>query len=156
MSADRQSTQACWLALQRVPGLGPVTLTRLVEQFGSPETILNNPGQIQGLSQSVLDGIRKPDWDKVDADLAWLEADNRHLLAIDDPRYPPLLKEISDPPVLLYVQGDPELLSEWQLAIVGSRNPSPSGRQTAQDFAHYLAGGGLAITSGLAAGIDGA
>jgi DNA processing protein len=156
MSADRQSTQACWLALQRVPGLGPVTLARLVEQFGSPETILNNPGQIQGLSQSVLDGIRKPDWDKVDADLAWLEADNRHLLAIDDPRYPPLLKEISDPPVLLYVQGDPELLSEWQLAVVGSRNPSPSGRQTAQDFAHYLAAGGLAITSGLAAGIDGA
>lgn len=156
MSADRQSTQACWLALHRVPGLGPVTLAKLIEQYGRPETILNNSGQLQGLSQAVLEGIRKPDWDKVDTDLAWLEGDNRYLIAIDDPRYPPLLKEITDPPLLLYVQGDPALLSEWQLAIVGSRNPSASGKRTAQDFAYYLAAGGLAVTSGLAAGIDGA
>jgi DNA processing protein len=121
--------------LQRVPGLGPATLAKLIEQCGHPETILNNPSQLQGVSQTVLEGIRKPDWDKVEADLAWLDADNRHLIAIDDPRYPPLLKEISDPPMLLYVQGEPGLLSEWQLAIVGSRNPSASGKQTAQDFA---------------------
>lgn len=156
MIADRHSTQACWIALQRVPGLGPATLAKLIDQFGCPETILNNPGQLQGLSQTVIEGIRKPDWDKVDADLAWLSAENRHLIAIDDPRYPPLLKEIPDPPMLLYVQGDPTLLSEWQLAIVGSRNPSASGRQTAQDFAFYLAAGGLVVSSGLAAGIDGA
>jgi len=156
MIADRHSTQACWIALQRVPGLGPATLAKLIDQFGRPDTILNNAGHLQGLSQAVLDGIRKPDWDKVDADLAWLDADNRHLITIDDPRYPPLLREIADPPMLLYVQGDPALLSEWQLAIVGSRNPSASGRQTAQDFAYYLAAGGLVVSSGLAAGIDGA
>lgn len=156
MSADKHNALACWIALQRVPGLGPATLGRLLLQFDSPQQILDNPNLVQGLSASVMDGLRRPDWQQVEADLAWLEADNRYLLPIDDQRYPALLREISDPPPLLYVQGDVSLLSQWQLAIVGSRNPSASGRQTAFDFSRYLASGGLTITSGLAAGIDGA
>lgn len=156
MSADKHNALACWIALQRVPGLGPATLIRLLEQFDSPQQIIDNPSLAQGLNASVVDGLRHPDWQQVEADLAWLEADNRYLLTIDDQRYPALLREISDPPPLLYVQGDVSLLSQWQLAIVGSRNPSASGRQTAFDFSRYLASGGLTITSGLAAGIDGA
>ena len=156
MSADKHNALACWIALQRVPGLGPATLIRLLEQFDSPQQIIDNPSLVQGLNASVVDGLRHPDWQQVEADLAWLEVDNRYLLTIDDQRYPALLREISDPPPLLYVQGDVSLLSQWQLAIVGSRNPSASGRQTAFDFSRYLASGGLTITSGLAAGIDGA
>ena len=156
MSADKHNELACWIALQRVPGLGPATLSRLLQQFESPQQILDNPNLAQDLSASVMDGLRRPDWQQVEADLAWLEADHRYLLPIDDQRYPALLREISDPPPLLYVQGDVSLLSQWQLAIVGSRNPSASGRQTAFDFSRYLASGGLTITSGLAAGIDGA
>lgn len=156
MTADKLDRSACWIALHRVPGLGPVTLSRLLAQYGSPEQILHNPRQISGLSEAVLQGLRHPDWERVEADLAWLAADNRTLITIEDSSYPALLKEISDPPPILYVQGDMSLLSQWQLAIVGSRNPTASGKNTAYDFARYLAHGGMTITSGLASGIDGA
>jgi len=156
MITDKQDALACWIALQRVPGLGPVTFARLLEQYGGPEEILRQPRQLSGLSEKVMDGIRQPDWHQVEDDMVWLDHDNRHLITYDDARYPPLLREISDPPMLLYLQGDASLLSQWQLAIVGSRSPTPSGRNTAYDFARYLAAGGLTVTSGLATGIDGA
>jgi DNA processing protein len=66
------------------------------------------------------------------------------------------LREIPDPPPLLFVHGDPEVLHTPQLAMVGSRNPSVSGSETAREFAYHLATSGLSITSGLAIGIDGA
>jgi DNA processing protein len=73
-----------------------------------------------------------------------------------DPDYPPLLRQIPDPPLALYVIGDRAAPGRPQLAIVGSRNPTPAGRENARAFARHLAGAGLAITSGLALGIDGA
>lgn len=156
MTVDKHSDIACWIALQRVHGVGPVSFAKLLAQFGSPQQVLQNPSQVTGMSQSVMEGLYRPDWAQVDEDLAWLDNDGREVITLHDARYPQLLKQISDPPSLLYVQGDVALLSEWQLAVVGSRNPSASGRNTAFDFARYLAAGGLAITSGLAAGIDGA
>ncbi len=155
MKAGKQDKIACWIALQRVPGLGPVTLTRLLQQHGSPESVLSQSRHLSGLSEKVLDGIRHPDWQQVEADMAWLDHDDRYLITIEDKRYPPLLREITDPPMMLYVQGDVSLLSQWQLAVVGSRSPTPSGRNTAYDFSRYLASGGLTVTSGLATGIDG-
>ena len=80
--------------------------------------------------------------------------DNHHLVTILDDNYPVLLKEIPDPPLALFVKGDPTLLSTLQLAMVGSRNPTPAGSEIAFDFARYLASAGLTITSGLAIGID--
>lgn len=156
INTDKQDALACWIALQRVPGLGPVTITKLLTQYGSPQQILRQPGKVSGLNEKVQAGLREPDWQQVESDMAWLDHEHRHLITIEDSRYPPLLREISDPPVMLYVQGDVSLLSQWQLAVVGSRNPSPSGRNTAYDFSRYLAAGGLSITSGLASGIDGA
>lgn len=156
MIANKHSELACWIALQRVPGIGPVTYQKLLQQYGNPQYILNNPGQITGFNDELVEKLRHPDWQQVEQDLLWLEQDNRYILTIEDERYPSLLKEITDPPCLLYVQGDISLLNDWQLAIVGSRNPSPSGRNTAYDFAHYLAEGGLVVTSGLAMGIDAA
>jgi DNA processing protein len=73
---------------------------------------------------------------------------------LGDPRYPELLKQIPDPPIGLFVSGNPTLLNTPQLAMVGSRNPSPYGRQIAESFAKHLSRCGLSITSGLAAGID--
>jgi len=70
--------------------------------------------------------------------------------------YPPLLASIPDPPLVLFVEGDPAVLGLPQLAVVGSRSPTPIGRDTAQQFAEHLARSGLAITSGLALGIDAA
>ncbi len=90
---------------------------------------------------------------RFDAALAWQAAD-RTLLCPDDPRYPPLLRQLADPPLLLYVLGNVEVLSDPQLAMVGSRNPTPPGRDNAVAFAKALAESGLTITSGLALGID--
>jgi DNA processing protein len=73
-----------------------------------------------------------------------------------DPGFPPQLRAIADPPPLLYVRGDAAILAAPAIAIVGSRQPTPAGRDTAFDFARQLAGCGLVITSGLAAGVDAA
>ncbi len=89
-------------------------------------------------------------------ELAWLEQPNHHLITLSDPRYPKRLREIADPPAALYVIGEPDLLSATQLGIVGSRNPTPGGSETAHAFAGYLAQSGLTITSGLALGVDAA
>ncbi len=86
----------------------------------------------------------------------WLEQPDHHLLTLDDARYPPLLRDTPRPPAQLYVAGDPDVLSLPQLAIVGSRNATSGGLETAQQFAAFLADCGLTITSGLALGIDAA
>ena len=108
------------------------------------------------LPAASLDALRQPDWRRVEQDLAWLERPDNYLLQQDDPRYPPLLRQITYPPPLLFVHGNLESLRAPQLAIVGTRNPTPLGRDTAHHFAAYLAGAGLAVTSGLALGIDAA
>ena len=92
----------------------------------------------------------------IDAELRWLEHDAHHFIPLDSASYPPLLAEVSDAPIGLFVRGDPAALSLPQLAIVGSRNPTAGGRDNATSFAAHLARSGLAITSGLAIGIDAA
>ncbi|PLX60845.1 DNA-processing protein DprA [Sedimenticola selenatireducens] len=147
-----------WLALLHTPGLGSRGINRLLGfSGGDPRPLFGaqHPAH-SGLRQESIAWLRGPDWDQVEQDLRWLEGDNRTLLTLRDARYPPLLREIADPPPLLFVQGNAATLEMAQLAIVGSRNPTPSGQQTALDFARFLADAGFAITSGLAAGIDGA
>jgi DNA processing protein len=87
---------------------------------------------------------------------AWLQAPDHHLIPLGSEDYPALLARVPDPPAALFVAGDPALLWHPQIAVVGSRNPSAAGRDNASDFAHELARGGLAITSGLADGVDAA
>lgn len=87
--------------------------------------------------------------------LAWLDSDpHHHLMRITDADYPPLLKEIADPPTLLYIIGDRSQLTQHQIALVGSRRPTLSGQQIAHEFAAALASHARCITSGLARGID--
>jgi DNA processing protein len=148
-----------WLALYRVPGVGSVTFQHLLEAFGSPRAVLE--ASRANLTQAGLDGntadqARNPDWEAVEGDLKWLAEERNHLLTLASEAYPTLLREIPAPPPLLFVHGDPDALSTLQLAMVGSRNPSPGGAQTAYDFARHLAAGGLTVTSGLALGIDAA
>lgn len=148
-----------WLTLLRTPGVGAVTYARLLEALGSPQEVLATPRQgLQqlGLAQESIDFIVSPDWDCIAPDLEWLEQPDAHILTLQDLAYPLLLKEISDPPPVLFVYGDPTVLGLPQLAMVGSRNPTPSGAETAREFAAHLAGWGLTITSGLAQGIDAA
>jgi DNA processing protein len=90
----------------------------------------------------------------LDADLRWLESSGALLVCARDPAYPPLLRESPDAPAVLYVLGRPDALSEPQIAMVGSRKPTSGGRATAREFAAWFARAGLAVTSGLALGID--
>ena len=140
------------------PGIGPVTYQTLLQHYGNPATIFDtHDHRLSGiLSASVLDYLRHPDWSAVEKDLAWQEQPGNHILTFNDPAYPPLLKELPDPPPVLFVSGNVESLTSLQLAIVGSRNPSPAGKETAREFASHLNQYGLTITSGLASGIDAA
>jgi DNA processing protein len=92
----------------------------------------------------------------VDACLEWARDPAHHLLVEEDPRYPALLREIPDPPVLLFAKGRLELLQAEAIAIVGSRNATPRGLQDARDFAGEFSRRGLCVVSGLARGIDAA
>ena len=146
-----------WLALLRAPGIGPARFAKLLEQFGSPEAVLAAPRQALsplGLPEATVAALSAPDWARVEQDLAWLEHPSNHLLHCQDSRYPFLLRQIHNPPPLLFVHGNLDCLSDPQLAIVGSRNPTSAGRRTARDFAAHLSHSGLIITSGLALGID--
>lgn len=92
--------------------------------------------------------------ERIEETQTWCQEPMQSLVAIGSEAYPPLLKDIADPPILLAVRGSVSLLSDPQLAIVGSRHASRQGVNTAKDFAHHLSDQGLGITSGLALGID--
>ncbi len=148
-----------WLALYRAPGVGSTTFHTLLDQFGSPRAVFEAKQQLSAcgfLGKPALEYLRAPDWAAVEKDLAWLAQPGHHALTFADPAYPQLLRETDGAPPLLFVVGDPAVLSTPQLAIVGSRNPTPGGRETAQDFARHLVATGLTITSGLALGVDAA
>ena len=132
---------------------------RLLEHFGSAAEVFaasRNEWAELDLPNPALTYLSAPDWRGVEQDLAWLDQPGNDLLAMDDRRYPPLLRQIPYPPPLLFIRGDADCLRAPQLAIVGTRNPTPLGRETAQHFAAHLAGAGIVITSGLALGIDAA
>ncbi|MBI5782716.1 MAG: DNA-protecting protein DprA [Gammaproteobacteria bacterium] len=150
-----------WFTLRRLPGVGTRTQRELLEHFGSIENIFSaSRGQLDkvlaGKSEAVNSILAGPETEAVQTDLDWLDQPGHHLMVWSDADYPLLLREIADPPVLLHVIGNRPALSNPQVAIVGSRNPSPAGRENAQAFARSLAGAGLTITSGLALGVDGA
>ena len=146
-----------WLALTHVPNLGPIRIHALLNVFKTPSAIFaaGTAGWKEaGLSETVIRHLSAPDWEKVDADLTWLEQDNASILTLNDAGYPSMLKNISDPPPVLYVLGQAEILKLPQLAIVGSRNPTHAGEDIARDFAAYLCSMGMTVTSGMALGID--
>ena len=148
-----------WLALLRVPGLQPDQYHLLLNVFGTPDKVFaasaGSLGKL-GLKADSVSAILNPETGRIDPDLAWLQHDNHHAITFHDARYPDLLKTISSPPPLLFVRGDPDYLQLPQLAMVGSRTPTASGRKTAMEFARHLSASGITITSGLARGIDAA
>jgi DNA processing protein len=143
-----------WLALLRAPGIGTIAFARLLHQAGTPDAVLAVARECGELGEETRRALREPDWAAIERDLAWAQLAGNRIISCTDSGYPPLLREIADPPPLLFVHGDPACLHSHQLAMVGSRNPTPGGRETAADFAAHLAGAGLTITSGLALGID--
>lgn len=145
-----------WLAVLRAPGIGPIRFTALLERTSTPAELLAVARASDNLPVATRQALHDPDWAAVDTDLAWAARAGNRILSLAATDYPTLLREIPDPPPLLFVHGNAGCLQNPQLAMVGSRNPTPGGRDTAQAFAEHLAGAGLTITSGLALGIDSA
>jgi len=147
-----------WLALLHSPRIGPATFARLRQHFTHMEHAFTCPAsQLQdiGLEPVSINAIANPDWQAVDTDMQWLAQDKHFIITQKDPGYPPMLLESPAAPPLLFVMGNPQVLHEAQIAMVGSRNPTPVGQQTALEFSRHLSAAGLVITSGLAIGIDG-
>jgi DNA processing protein len=156
---------AGWLKLATAPGIGRAMARRLLAALGSPERVLaaDSDTLLALAGPDVVRALKRRDA-RDDAQLAaterWL-ADTvaeapRDLVALGDPRYPDLLLQTPDPPLLLFTLGRVDLLSAPSVAIVGSRSATPQGMDNARAFGRFLSGRGLAIVSGLAMGIDGA
>jgi DNA processing protein len=147
-----------WLALALTPGLGARTAGKLLREFGSPDAIFNaslTALEAQRLPAAVAQAVhsRRPLSDAA-KELAQAQAAGCRLLTWDDPEYPSRLREIYDPPPLLYVKGNVGLLNRHTISVVGARRPTPYGNQMAERLARDLADRGLVIVSGLARGID--
>ena len=147
-----------WLAL--LHAARGAAWRRAIRDAGSPEAFLDASDArlaAAGIDEAVLQRLRRPDPAALDAMRRWLDAPGRALVVHGSPEYPRRLAEIDEPPLALWVDGArADVLHAPQIAIVGSRNATRSGRETALRFAEYLSRAGLTITSGLAVGIDAA
>src|SRR5277367_2675283 len=147
-----------WLALALTPGLGARMAGKLLRAMGSPQAIFRaslTELEAQRLPAAVAQAIHshRPLSDAA-KELAAAQAAGVKLLTWDEPEYPVRLREIYDPPPLLYVRGNIELLGKHLISVVGSRRPTPYGNQMAERLARDLAERGVVIVSGLARGID--
>ncbi len=158
-----EALQTCvqqWLALLLTPGLGPTRARRMLERFGSVDHIFQasltelEAAAIPAVSaQSLATG---KSMELAGEELARASALNIRILTLDDPQYPQRLREIYDPPLVLYARGDVAVLAQPSIAVVGTRHPSPYGLGMAERLCADLAARGLAIASGMARGIDSA
>ena len=143
---------------------GQLKLGRLLKQFGSlcsiRRSLLDQPSSpAQSKDDLLLHLLQQNEGrseykSEVDKAFKWAENPSNSIISFEDPRYPALLKEIDDPPPVLYVEGNPELLSRSQIAVIGSRRASVYGLRNAYWLGEELSKLGATITSGMAAGID--
>ncbi len=153
---------AAWLRLSLEPNVGSATACQLLAALGLPDQIYAQ--RATALSRHVPEALARQlaapmpaDMEtQVQAALEWVQQPGRHVLTLADPAYPQSLLTIADPPILLYVAGDPAFLQGPSLAVVGARNATPGGQENARAFARHLAGNGWRVVSGLALGIDAA
>lgn len=151
---------APWLVLKQIKGLGNIVIKRLIENFGSPDKIFSAPFkqlcQIEGMTANKADNIKKAKVDDfIINEIKTAQTEGIKIVSINHESYPKLLKEIPDPPPLIYIAGDhpADIVS---IAIVGSRKAGMEGRAKASTLSSNIAYQGIRITSGMALGIDGA
>jgi len=147
-----------WLALSLTQGLGPTRIKKLIEHYGSAERVfqaslteLEATGMRAVSAQSIATG---KSLELAQQECAKAVEARARIISLSDPEYPPRLKEIYDPPIVLFVKGSVEVLAQHGIAIVGTRHPTPYGNGMAERLSTDLAIRGLVIISGLARGID--
>jgi len=147
-----------WLALTLIPGLGTRNAGKLISRFRSPEAIfrasrteLEGAGVSGAVAQSIASGCSFED---AVVQQGKMTETGTVAVTLNDPRYPPLLREIYDPPVVLFARGRVELLEAMLFGVVGTRRPTPYGMAATERLSGDLARAGLVIASGMARGID--
>ena len=161
---DKDELRA-WLRLSLTDGVGNEAARKLLACFGSPQAVFEQseaalaqvvtPKQAQALvnvpNELAVQCVRTHQW------LAHQPDTHSHALwTLGDPHYPAELLQLADPPLVLYATGQTERTLGNAVAVVGSRNPTPQGAQTAEQFGEALCAAGLCVVSGLALGVDGA
>ncbi|HYL99138.1 MAG TPA: DNA-processing protein DprA, partial [Blastocatellia bacterium] len=148
-----------WLALSMVEGIGRRTAASLIDRFQSPSACLDASRSIlesQDLKSETIDALKSDEVrQRASRELEELAKLGAEALVLSDPRYPALLRETYDPPIVLYCKGDiGKALSRPAVSVVGSRRCSTYGRNAAEMLARDLAEHGVTVISGLARGID--
>jgi DNA processing protein len=148
-----------WVAFSRIAGVGAKRYEAMLARFGSlaeawraTRSELKEAGLDQRTVRQIAD--ERPN---IDPDVEWQRLETARVRAItwDDPAYPARLREIDDAPPLLYIRGELMAQDELAVAVVGTRRPTPYGRQVAEEMSYQLAGNLVTVVSGLARGIDG-
>jgi len=151
-------TSMQWLALALTPGLGPTKARRVIEFFGGVQTLFRvsltelEAAGLRAVSAQSLGTGRS--MELAQDELGKAAAAGAQVVSLDDPRYPAQLKQIYDPPLILYVRGNDAVISQPGIALVGTRHPTPYGSGMSERLACDLAARGLVIFSGMARGID--
>lgn len=146
------------VGLNMVSDIGSIRLKKLLEFFEQPENILKSPQeklrQVSGIGEKIASGICSLKKEDLDKELALAREYGLKIITQEDKDYPENLKNIYDPPIVLYVKGDLKEQDKISIAIVGSRRASFYGLSLAQEFAGDLSDRGFVIVSGMARGID--
>jgi DNA processing protein len=150
-----------WLALNFIPGIGPVLVRTLLDRFGGPEHVFKASRReletVEGIGERLAALITETDIQgKVRSELKLVEELNASIVTFTDKSYPNNLKQIYDPPPLLYVRGDLQAKDDLAISMVGSRLSSSYGRMITERIAGDMARHGVTIVSGMARGIDSA
>ncbi|MEW6376101.1 MAG: DNA-processing protein DprA, partial [Thermodesulfobacteriota bacterium] len=148
-----------WLALSLTPGVGSTLLKRLLDQFKTPEAVFQAPAKellkIEGLGERVVGEIKRGPLEKrTERELSLMREVGGTILTFKDSTYPQRLREIYDPPPLLYVRGELKKEDELAVSIVGSRKTTPYGRWITEKISQDLTRHGVTVVSGMARGID--
>ena len=151
--------RAYWLGFNLVKGIGSVRLQGLLSYFGNLEIAWQAPAEAfkeAGLTSKVIENLARVRSEvDIEAELERILSKNIQVLTWESKEYPRRLKEIHQPPPVIYVRGSLTLEDEWAVAIVGTRRVTAYGRQMTEELAGYLAGNGITVVSGLARGVDG-
>jgi DNA processing protein len=148
-----------FIGMNMVKGLGSILFSRLIRTFGNPENVfkaeISRLISIAGINEKTAKSIKSVLGSKeFYAELEQIDKDNIEIITIEDEKYPALLKQIYDPPIVFYAKGSMAALNHKMVALVGCRKASSYGLKQAYSISRELANKGICIVSGMARGID--